>query len=236
VVIGLALGHRLLSPQVATSAVAVVALSMFATPLLAMLARRLADRLAAFDHAEHAPGAAAAQLEDHVIIGGFGRVGQTVARLLDAENVPYVALDADGALVTRQRRDGRMVFFGDASRPEMLERAGARRARGYVVTLDAPEAALRMVEAARRLRPEAFVLARAKDAAHAATLAGAGAIDVIPEAIEASLQLGGRLLSQLGLPDDAVIQRINAAREEARDRLDRPAQPTPAPQAASGDP
>ncbi|HEY4774097.1 MAG TPA: cation:proton antiporter [Xanthobacteraceae bacterium] len=236
VVIGLALGHRLLSPQVATSAVAVVALSMFATPLLAMLARRLADRLAAFDHAEHAPGAAAAQLEDHVIIGGFGRVGQTVARLLDAENVPYVALDADGALVTRQRRDGRMVFFGDASRPEMLERAGARRARGYVVTLDAPEAALRMVEAARRLRPEAFVLARAKDAAHAATLAGAGAIDVIPEAIEASLQLGGRLLSQLGLPDDAVIQRINAAREEARDRLDRPAQPTPAPQAAGGDP
>jgi CPA2 family monovalent cation:H+ antiporter-2 len=161
-----------------------------------------------------------AEFADHVVIGGFGRVGQTVARLVEAEHIPFVALDSNGTLVSEHRKSGRPVYFGDASRAAILERAGARNARAFVVTLDAPGAAERMVAAIRKLAPNAQVFARAKDAAHAARLAALGAA-AIPEAVEASLQLGGRVLEALGLPDEAVAQRLLEAREDELGRLDR---------------
>jgi K+:H+ antiporter len=221
VVIGLARDRDLLSSQIATSALAVVGLSMMATPLLAQLAGSVARRLEQLDHRDHAPGADGAEFEDHVVIGGFGRVGQTIARLLSAENMRFVALDTNAQLVAERRAHGQQVYFGDASRREMLERAGARNARAFVVTLDAPGAAERMVEAARALRPDAPIFARAKDPAHAASLAARGALGVIPEAVEASLQLGARLLEALGLPEEAVAQRIEEAREEEVGLLER---------------
>ena len=91
-----------------------------------------------------------AEMRDHVIIGGYGRVGQTIARVLDSENVPWVAFDTNGALVTEQREKGRPVYFGDASRHELLERAGARKARAFVVTLGSAEATERMVDGSHR--------------------------------------------------------------------------------------
>jgi CPA2 family monovalent cation:H+ antiporter-2 len=219
VVIGLARAHGLVPASTATFVVAVASLSMMVTPLLARVARRANRRLSAIDHAAHLPGADPAEPEDHVVIGGFGRVGQTVARLLEAENVPFVALDANAALVSAQREAGRLVYFGDASRAELLERAGATKARAIVVTLDTPGAAERMVAAVKALKPDVPIFARAKDADHAARLTKLGADDVIPEAVEASLQLAGRLLQTLGLPDDIAAQRIDAAREEELGRL-----------------
>jgi CPA2 family monovalent cation:H+ antiporter-2 len=213
VVIGLARGSNLLSAPIAGAAVAVVGLSMLATPLLAALGRRIGSRLERLDHAAHAPSPDIGQLEDHVVIGGFGRVGQTVAGLLEAENIAYVALDSNAALVADRRQKNGMVFFGDASRRELLERAGAARARAFVSTLDAPGAAERMVAAIMTLRPDACVLARAKDPAHAARLRKLGAVGVVPDAVEASLQLGGRVLVELGLPDEAVQQRLALMRE-----------------------
>ncbi len=109
------------------------------------------------------------------MIGGFGRVGQTIARVLRQENVLAVALDTNAPLVTEHRKAGRLVFFGDASRRELLERAGAASARAFVVTLDAPGATERMVEEILALRPDACVFARAKDPDHAARLAKLGA-------------------------------------------------------------
>lgn len=214
IVIGLARGKGLLDPEVATGAVAVAGLSMMVTPLLAALARRIAERLEPIDHEDQSPDEHAASLRDHVVIGGFGRVGQMVARALDKENVPWVALDTQGALVTEHREAGRMVFFGDASRPELLERAGARRARAFVVTLDGADAIERMVREVRRLRPTATVVARAKDAEHAARLAQLGAVEPIPEHVEASLQLAGRLLEKLDFPDEVATQRVADLRME----------------------
>ena len=227
VVIGIATTQSLLSPHLATSAIATVGLSMMLTPLLAVLARRIAKRLEPLDHAAHAPDAEAAALEDHVVIGGFGRVGQTIGAMLEREEVPFIALDLNGTLVTEQRKLGRMVYFGDASRREMLERAGAARARAFVVTLDAPGAAEHMVDAILALRQDAAVFARAKDTAHAARLAGLGAVGVIPEAVEASLQLAGRLLECLELPKDAVEKRLAAAREEELGKLAPPGAAAP---------
>lgn len=220
VVVGLAQNDSLMSPQLATSITAVIALSMMATPLLAICARKAGEFFADREHAAHAPGVDDAEFADHVVIGGFGRVGQTVARLVEAEHIPFVALDSNGTLVSEHRKSGRPVYFGDASRAAILERAGARNARAFVVTLDAPGAAERMVVAIRKLAPNAQVFARAKDAAHAARLAALGAA-AIPEAVEASLQLGGRVLEALGLPDEAVAQRLLEAREDELGRLDR---------------
>ena len=122
--------------------ITVAALSMFAIPLLGALGRKVAGR--ARDKADAAPPRRADEgefdaLSDHVVIGGFGRVGRTVARLLDAEGHPYVALDLDGDLCAREREAGRPVYYGDASRKPMLEKVGGARARAFVVTSDDPE-------------------------------------------------------------------------------------------------
>ena len=122
VVIGVA--GPLLPARLAGGVTAVVGLSMLATPLLAAAARRLAARLAEAEHGEHAPGPDFAGLDNHVVIGGFGRVGRLIAQALEAENVPYVALDTNGEQVARMRLARRPVFFGDAGRPELLATAG----------------------------------------------------------------------------------------------------------------
>jgi CPA2 family monovalent cation:H+ antiporter-2 len=208
VVIGVAQGGALLPPRLAEGAVAVVALSMLVTPLIAAAGRMVAARLEPGDHGKHAPGPDAAELDNHVVIGGCGRVGRLIALTLEGEHVPYIALDTDGELVGRMRRKGKKVFFGDAGRPELLEKVGGRRARAFVVTVNNTRAAERMVAAARRINPAALVFARAADAEHAARLIALGAVGVIPETVEASLQLAGRLLEGLDLPEEVISQRV----------------------------
>jgi CPA2 family monovalent cation:H+ antiporter-2 len=223
IAIGIARGRNLLPPELATGALAVASLSMIVTPLLAVAARKLAAQLVPAEHTGHAPDLETARLADHVVIGGYGRVGEMVARILEQENVPVVALETDGAVVTRQRAAGHPVYFGDASRPELLEMAGARRARAFVITVNDAKAAERMVSAILAFRPKARIYARAKDADHARRLAELGALGAVPEATEASLQLAGRVLEALDLTEDTVLQRIAAAREEELDRLEQPA-------------
>lgn len=222
VVVALGAANGVLSRELAQFATVVVGISMVVTPIAAAFGRRLGQRLQHSRDDVHAPDFDAASLADHVVIGGFGRVGQTIARLLEAENVPFVALDVSGALVAEQRKLGRAVFYGDAGRPEMLERVGGQRARAFVVTVNAPRAAERMVVAARSVQPEAKVFARAKDPEHAANLLQIGAVGVIPETVEASLQLGGRVLESLGLSTEAVAQRLAAARSEVCGGLECP--------------
>jgi monovalent cation:H+ antiporter-2, CPA2 family len=208
IVIGLARGDNLLSQDVATGAIAVAGLSMMITPLLAILARRIADRLESHEHDIVLMEPDASVLRDHVVIGGFGRVGQTIARVLESENVPYIAMDTNGAVVSEKREAGQMVYFGDPSRPEFLARAGVKHARAFIVTLNSTEATERMVAEILKVRPKARVLARARDANHAVRLTAIGAVGVIPEATEASLQLAGRLLEALDFPEDVATQRI----------------------------
>ena len=208
IVIGLARRDDLLSLEVATGAVAVAGLSMMATPLLAILGRHIAERLEPHDDDLDISDSDIAELRDHVVIGGFGRVGQTIARVLDSENVPWIAFDTNGALVAEQREAGRMVYLGDPSRREFLERAGAKHARVFVVTLGAGGATERMVAEILKLRPRASIVARAKDAEHATRLIQLGCAGVIPEAVEASLQLAGRVLEALDFPEDVADQRV----------------------------
>lgn len=207
-----------LGADIAPLAVLVVGLSMAATPLLLAASRRVAHRLEESD-AGAALAERAGELQAHVIVAGFGRVGQTVALLLESHGTPYLALDLDAERVLDARRRTRAVFFGDASRAEVLKAAGIERAQAVVITVDEPAAASRTAHVARRVAPETPVLARARDIAQAEALGQAGATAAVPEIVEGSLQLGAAVLRQVGASRDEIDQVLAEFRRELYVRL-----------------
>ena len=191
---------------------------MIATPALARAGRALGRRFERYDHGDLPKDPDRTELGGHVVIGGFGRVGQMIARILEREGIPFVAVDMSAELCSEHTRSGRVMCFGDAARPELLERAGADNARAFVVTIDAPAAAERMVRTIRRRRPDAPVYARARDVRHAQALAKLGAV-VVPEALEGSLQLAERVLEGLEIPDEALIRTLDEERRLQAENL-----------------
>lgn len=215
VVLGLAAANALLPRDVTQFMLIVTALSMIVTPVVAGFARRIGFAL----ERRHAGRAAQRDFQpprdiaDHVIIAGFGRVGQMLARVFESCGQPYVALDVDPANVAQHRAQGLPVYYGDASRIEILRRMHAERARGVVVTTDSPLSAQHTVRAVRERWPHLLVVARARDSAHARRLLDCGATEVVPETVEASLQLAARVLEAAGEPAEAVSQSIAQQRE-----------------------
>jgi CPA2 family monovalent cation:H+ antiporter-2 len=204
----------LVSPEAASFAVILAALTMAAIPLLSALGNRLAPsraaRAAAVDPAVLPPPEAGPR----VVVAGFGRVGQTVASMLEAHRVPYLALDSDADEVARQRARGKPVHYGDVTSLELVRRLHLDTARALVVTMNDRDAVDDLVGAARRERPDLLIVARARDAAHAAHLYGVGATDAVPETIEASLQLAEAVLVDVGIPMGPVIASIHEKRAE----------------------
>jgi CPA2 family monovalent cation:H+ antiporter-2 len=195
-----------------------VALSMLAIPLLG----RIGAALARSQPRALAPEALVAPPDDEsrrVIIVGYGRVGALIGEMFDMHRIPFIAVDVDANLIARERRAGKPVYFGDASREEFLRRCGVETARALVVTMDAPSANEAVVAAARRLRPDVTLIARARDAAQARTLYGLGVTDAVPETIEASLQLSEAALVDIGVPMGLVIASIHEKRDEYRKLL-----------------
>ena len=238
VLFGLAVGAGALEPEMSGVAVLTVAFSMALTPLLIVAAARVGRRVdAGQEHGPEQISGETRELSRHVLIAGFGRVGRTLARILDAREVGWIALDLDAARVGEGRKAGLGVYFGDASRIEVLRAAGVHRAVAAVVTLDDAESAGRALAALRAEVPDIPVLVRARDTSHSRELLAAGATRVIPELVEGSLQLGGALLAALGDPPDGVDRLIDRFRGEAYERLedlhstseqDAPAGPAPA--------
>jgi CPA2 family monovalent cation:H+ antiporter-2 len=196
-----------------------VGLSMLATPVVASLGQRLHLHLERRLPRAGAQVAPIPELEGHVVVAGFGRVGQLIGRVLDANQLPYVALDADAGMVERLRARGAPVYFGDASRAELLQRAGVARAAAVVVTMNDAAAARHSVEAVRRHFPQVPVLARAGDDAHARALRAAGARGVVPETLEAGLQLAGHVLEALGVPGESRDELLARQRQSEVARL-----------------
>jgi CPA2 family monovalent cation:H+ antiporter-2 len=191
-----------------------VGLSMAVTPLLLVTSRALVRR-----PARTGPGGGVAVEQDaiprdHVLIAGFGRVGQTLARLLEDQAVPYLALDLDPERVAEARRRGLPVHFGDASRTDVLKAAGVERARLAVITLDNAADAERAVRGLHQVLPGLPTLVRAHDTRHCEQLIAAGAAVVVPEIVEGSLQLGGALLRHLGGSAEEVEQVLQGLRRQ----------------------
>ena len=188
----------------------VTALTMAAIPLLSKLGNRLAPRLTPKTPVD--PDLLVPETSDalpRVIVAGFGRVGQTVAALLDKHKVPYVAVDSDPRRVAAQRKQGKPVYFGDMTQIALLRRVHLDTARALVVTLDDTAAADALVAGARAERADLLIVARARDAAHAAHLYRVGASDAVPETIEASLQLSEAVLVDVGVAMGPVIASIH---------------------------
>ncbi|MCV0397880.1 MAG: cation:proton antiporter [Rhizobiaceae bacterium] len=212
VVVRAATGAGVFDGPTGTIVSAIVGLSMLCAPLLGR-----AGRLAASRYAEKAPDAPPPDfsgLSGHVVIAGFGRVGRTIARILNTEEAEIVALERSQDAVTAASKGGWRIWLGDASRPEILEKAGAEGASLFIVTVDNSDDAERMVKAIRAVRRDAPVLARARDSDHARRLAEAGATWVIPDAIEAGLQLAGRALEEYGYAAETIRDRITVERDE----------------------
>ncbi|MGB9109644.1 MAG: cation:proton antiporter [Telluria sp.] len=212
IVIGYAVSAKLLAPALGGRVMLAVGLSLFLTPLLARIGRTIAERTERDAH-EHEAQQAEAGLEaarGRVIIAGFGRVGQQLAKLLAGQGIPYVAFENDARLVSRLHAQGVPVYFGNAARPELLRRVHADEAAAIVLTMDHPSSALQAVRGIRREFPQMRLFARSRDEKHARTLKLAGASVVVPETLEASLQLSSFVLQAMGLDErvvDAIVDR-----------------------------
>lgn len=215
-----AVAAKLLGQEPASLVLAGVSLTMIALPLLARLARALSLKLAAPvmlpDEAKVLPP------DDHsaraIVVGG-GRVGQLVGSMLEEHRKPYIVIDSDASLIAAQRRAGRPAFYGDATKPDFLRLCGLDEATALIVTIDSPRAVDATVLAARALRPELVIVARARDAAHARHLYEIGVNDAVPETIEASLQLSEAALVGLGVPMGLVIASVHERRDDFRAQL-----------------
>jgi CPA2 family monovalent cation:H+ antiporter-2 len=215
IVIGYAASSGVLDPALGARVMLAVGLSLFITPLLARLGTAIGDQLetrgdqlaAQHDHV------ALSSARGQVVIAGFGRVGQQLGKLLTAQNIPFVAFETDARLVAQLRADGWPVWFGNAARPELLRRVHADEAPAIVLTMDQPLAALQAVHGIRREFPHVALFARSRDEKHARDLRLAGASVVVPETLEASLQLSSFVLAAMGLEErtiDAIVDRERA--------------------------
>jgi CPA2 family monovalent cation:H+ antiporter-2 len=151
-----------------------------------------------------------------VIIIGFGRIGRLVADMLTAHGKPYLAVESDIDAVVDARRDGHRILFGDVSRPQFIEQLKLDHAGALVLTMDDPVLTVRTTRRVRAAHPQLTIVARARDAAHAAELYRAGASDAVPETLESSLQLSEALLVDLGIAMGPVIASIHEKRAEFR--------------------
>ena len=209
VIIGVAAGMGIIAGAVEQQILIVTGISMLLTPLAAHLARRFFSALESKRLAATADsGESFAYCEAHVIIAGFGRVGQTLARALDAEGIAFVALDADAAMTANLKDRHLPVFYGDASRGEILAKAGIDHAAAVVVTMNDPAAASRIVQEIHRRWPTVPIHARARDPDHARRLLELGARFCTPETVEASLQLASNVLLNVGVDAEVTQRRI----------------------------
>lgn len=225
VLFALARQAAVLTDDITQLAVLVVGLSMAVTPLLLVAGRRVARHLERPASAGDALAQGSADLREHVLIAGYGRVGRTLALLLESRGMPYVALDVDPEQVAEARRRDLPVFYGDASRTEVMKAAGVERAQAVVITVDEPESASRTVHVVRRLAPELPVLARARDLGQCEKLIEAGATAVVPEVVEGSLQLVAALFRQVGVSREETEQVLEEFRRETYARLSGLAEP-----------
>ncbi len=215
IVTGYAMANQLFSPALAQFLLLVVGLSMFATPMISRGGHLLGNWW------ERTHQSTATSLDDtspillqgHVIIVGFGRIGQMLAKILASQGVRYVAIEINMNLTTRRHPLGEPVYYGDVSRPELLHRVNASEAGAIVLTMDHADAALHAALAIRREFNTVPLFARARDEHHAHALREAGANFVMPEALEAGLQLSGFVLQTLGIADEMAAAAIRFERD-----------------------
>ena len=223
VIISAALSLGIIDDPTSRQALLVVTLTMIAIPFIARFGTGITSSL-------RRKAAAAIALEtplpddrqSRVIIAGFGRVGHLVATMLDEHKIAYIAVDNDAALVARERKNGLPVYYGDAANHEFLKRCGLDEATALAVTMDNQVRVDDVTRAARAMRSDLKIIARARDERHAQKLYALGVTEAVPETIESSLQLGEALLVETGVPMGLAIASVHERRDGFRKLLGRP--------------
>ena len=217
--IGMATTLGLIRADVSSFTLAATSITMALIPALSHVARRLAPKFPDNKALDPELAVAPSGGVGHAIVVGYGRVGQVVCSMLDRHNVRYIAVDHDADAVPQQRRNGREVYYGDATNPEFLKRCGVAEAKAVIVTVATKTAIDEIVKQVRSLRADIVIVSRARDAAHARHLYAIGVTDAVPETIEASLQLSEATLIGLGLATGLVIASVHEKRDEFRREL-----------------
>jgi CPA2 family monovalent cation:H+ antiporter-2 len=214
----LLLRHESLDAALVQPLLAATVLSMVLSPMLIRHNRSIARALLRESGAPASEGVRESQAtlavaeRDHVIICGFGRVGQNIARVLEQRGFEYLALDLDPYRVRAGRQAGDPIVYGDAGQGEVMQNVGLAHASCVVITFANPTVSLRILRAVRELRADVPVLVRTQDDNRLGELQSAGATEVVPETFEASLMLLSHLLLLLKVPVSGVIRTINDIR------------------------
>jgi glutathione-regulated potassium-efflux system protein KefB len=215
VLFGSALALEVIDETTFVMAVGVISLSMLLTPLLVRFGNALAHH---FEDQQKAPDGIRSEVlevpEQQVLIGGYGRMGHTIATLFEASEIPFVALDVDPERIAKGRAYGHPVLYGDISDPELLAAAHAEQAVLVVLTINDGPTALRAISHLRNIYPRVPIIARARDLEACAQLLEAGATQAFPEALEASLRLGAEALKMVGAPADNAELLLQGIRDE----------------------
>ncbi len=211
-------GLQLLPPHLIQIVLAAMLLSMLATPFLMQYADRIALRFAASEWMARSLALTSIATKSmatdrHVIICGYGRSGQHLARMLAQEDIGYVALDLDPDRVREAAAAGDSVVYGDAARKETLVAAGLSRASALVISYNDAHSALKVIHFAHEMRPSLPIIVRTQDDGELDKLLAAGATEVVPEVFEGSLMLGSHALVLLGVPLNRVVKRVREARD-----------------------
>ena len=219
VMLALAVESKVLGPPLTQAVLAAMVLSMLAAPLVIHFAEPVVRKLTANDWLARAAqitriAATTMARQDHVIICGYGRSGQNLARLLEAEDIPFIALDSDPERVREAAGEGSSVVYSEAGRKDALFAAGLSKARAVVITFADTTVALKILHHVHETRPELPVVVRTLDDTELDRLLTAGAAEVVPEVLEGSLMLATSSLLLLGVPLNRVLKRIRAIREE----------------------
>ena len=214
----LPLAAGFVSPLLLQALLAAMILSMLGTPFVIAASDRIVLRLSRSEWmmrslALHRVATQSMQADRHVIILGYGRNGQRLARLLDAEGVRYIALDLDPERVRDAALAGDTVVYADSARREALIAAGLSRAAAVVVTFADIDASVRVLSHIHQLSPAVPVIVRARDEADIGRLTQAGAAEVVPEALESGLMLASHTLVMVGVPLSRVMRRVSQVRD-----------------------
>jgi CPA2 family monovalent cation:H+ antiporter-2 len=208
----------LVAPEWMSPILASMVLSMLATPFLIQHSNRIVNKLSASDWLMQSVALTSIAkksigTEGHVIICGYGRSGQALARLLTPERIPYMALDLDPDRVRQAAAAGQSVVFGDAARLQSLMAAGLARASAVVVSYHDTPSAMKILKLVQDHAPKVPVIVRTVDDSDIDRLKAAGATEVVPEAIEGSLMLAGHALALVGVPMARVVRITRDARD-----------------------
>jgi len=207
--------NSLLPPDIAAYLLAATFCSMLLTPLLLRAAPKIAAALHRKSNEEaelEQIAAQSAELHGHVVMCGYGRVGQSIGRFLRNENKHFVALDYDPERIQEAAKGNSSVHYGDARRGDLLRAIGLDRARLLVIAVDSTDVAMSVLEEARLITLDVPILVRTRDDSKLAELKAAGATEVVPELLESSLMLASHALIMLGLSEKTVQRRVDEVR------------------------